>query len=260
MTLPTISEGTDPKSVRKGVSVQAPQAVAWRGFTEKMGALWPQAYCKIGKANAVDAVIEPRAGGCRYERGDDGNTCQWGNVLVWEPHSRLVLSWDIGADWQYDPTLKTEIKVRFNTDGSERTRVELEHRHLDRYGSRRDEMRRIFDSEGDWGKLLEMFARVAAEAQGGKNMSGYGNDRYKMGHLLNARVPAIGFREEGLLEPGRFQSEPSPKLLHRRSYYRSAPRSNWDLTISVQRTTWKVRFQRVSGKKCTRTWPIHASL
>ena len=22
----------------------------------------------------------------------------------------------------------------------------------------------------------------------------------------------------------------------------------------------KVRFQRVSGKKCTRTWPIHASL
>ena len=41
---------------------------------------------------------------------------------------------------------------------------------------------------------------------------------------------------------------------------RSTPRSNRDLTISVQRTTWKVRLQRVSGKKCTRTWPIHASL
>src|SRR5271163_3135790 len=89
-------------------------------------------------------------------------------------------------------------------------------------------------------------------------LRGMATIRYKMGHLLNAMVPAIGFREEGLREPGHFQSEPSPKLLHRRSYYRSAPRSNRDLTISVQRTTWKVRFQRVSGKKCTRTWPIHA--
>jgi hypothetical protein len=85
-------------------------------------------------------------------------------VLAWEPHSRLVLSWDINADWQYDPTLKTEIEVRFNVDGADRTRVELEHRHLDRYGARRDEMRRIYDTEGDWGKILEMFARVAIEA------------------------------------------------------------------------------------------------
>jgi uncharacterized protein YndB with AHSA1/START domain len=153
----------DPNSIRKVVSVQASQAVAWRVFTEKMGAWWPLAYYKIGKANAVDAVIEPRIGGRWYERGDDGSMCQWGSVIAWEPHSRLVLSWDINADWQYDPTLKTEIEVRFNADGSDRTRVELEHRHLDRYGARRDEMRRIYDTEGDWGKILEMFARVAAE-------------------------------------------------------------------------------------------------
>jgi uncharacterized protein YndB with AHSA1/START domain len=164
MTEPTISENVDPNSIRKVVSVQASQAVAWRVFTEKMGAWWPLAYYKIGKANAVDAVIEPRVGGRWYERGDDGSICQWGSVLAWEPHSRLVLSWDINADWQYDPTLKTEIEVQFNTDGSDRTCVELEHRHLDRYGARRDEMRRIYDTEGDWGKLLEMFARVAAEA------------------------------------------------------------------------------------------------
>ena len=154
----------DPNSVRKVVNVQAPQAVAWRVFTEKMGGWWPLAYYKIGKANAVDAVIEPRVGGRWFERGDDGSTCQWGNVIAWEPHSRLVLSWDINADWQYDPTLKTEIEVRFNLDGADRTRVELEHRHLDRYGERRDEMRRIYDTEGDWGKILEMFAHVAAEA------------------------------------------------------------------------------------------------
>ena len=154
----------DPNSIKKVTIVEAEPRLAWRVFTEKMGTWWPLAYYKIGKANAVDAVIEPRVGGRWFERGDDSSTCQWGSVLAWEPPSRLLLSWDISADFQYDPTLKTEIEVRFSADGSDRTRVELEHRHLDRYGARRDEMRRIYDTQGDWGRLLEAFAR-AAEAQ-----------------------------------------------------------------------------------------------
>ncbi len=127
-----------------------------------MGTWWPLANYKIGQAKAVDAVVEPRVGGRWYELGDDGSTCQWGSVLAWEPHSRLLLSWDITANWQYDPELKTEIELRFIPDGKNATRVELEHRCLDRYGARRDEMRRIFETEGDWGRLLEMFSRVAA--------------------------------------------------------------------------------------------------
>jgi len=157
----TMSTSVDPNSVRKVVSVEAPPVVAWRVFTEKMGTWWPLAIYKIGKSNAVDAVIEPHVGGRWYERGDDGSTCDWGRVLSWEPHSRLVLSWDISADWQPDPALNTEIEVRFIADGKSGTRVEFEHRRLDRYGARRDEMRRIFDMEGDWGKLLESFARAA---------------------------------------------------------------------------------------------------
>jgi uncharacterized protein YndB with AHSA1/START domain len=158
----TVPSGTDPNSVRKVVSVDAPAAVAWRVFTEKMGTWWPLASYKIGKAAAVDAVIEPHVGGRWYERGDDGSTCDWGRVLEWEPPSRLVLSWDINADWQPDAALKTEIEVRFIPDGENLTRVELEHRHLDRYGARRDEMRRIFETEGDWGRVLALFARAAA--------------------------------------------------------------------------------------------------
>jgi hypothetical protein len=69
--------------------------------------------------------------------------------------------WDINAEWQPEPTLNTEIEVRFIPDGDNVTRVELEHRHLDRYGARRDEMRRIFDVEGDWGRLLVLFACAA---------------------------------------------------------------------------------------------------
>src|SRR6516164_2308113 len=164
MAEPITSTVSDPNRVRKVIDVEAPQRVAWRVFTEQMGTWWPLAMYKIGKANAVDAIIEPRVGGRWYERGDDGSTCDWGTVLSWEPYSRLVLSWDISADWQPDPGLKTEIELRFIAEGKDATRVELEHRKLDRYGVRRDEMRRIFDTEGDWGRLLQAFAARAAAA------------------------------------------------------------------------------------------------
>jgi uncharacterized protein YndB with AHSA1/START domain len=161
MTDERMSGGIDPNSVRKVMSVKAPVEIAWRVFTESMGTWWPLANFKIGKAKAVDALIESRVGGRWYEQGEDGSTCQWGSVLAWEPPSRLVLSWDINADWQYDPDLKTELEVRFIQEGKDATRVELEHRRLDRYGARRDEMRTIFDTTGDWGRLLQAFAQAA---------------------------------------------------------------------------------------------------
>jgi len=158
----TMRGGDEANSVWKVVDVQAPPEVAWRVFTEKMGTWWPLATHKIGKATAVDAVIEPRVGGRWYERGQDGSTCDWGRVLSWEPHTRLVLSWEISGDWQHDASLKTEVEVRFIAEGKDRTRVELEHRHLDRFGARRDEMRGIFDSEGGWTGLLASFARAVS--------------------------------------------------------------------------------------------------
>jgi uncharacterized protein YndB with AHSA1/START domain len=167
MTQETKPEAAEASSVRKVVRVQAPPAVAWKVFTEHMGRWWPLATHKIGKAKAVDAVIEPRIGGRWYECGEDGSTCDWGRVVLWEPPSRLVLSWDISADWQHDPALKTEVEVRFVADGKDATRVELEHRHLDRYGPRRHEMRGIFDSDRGWKGLLDAFA---ARARGGSRI------------------------------------------------------------------------------------------
>jgi uncharacterized protein YndB with AHSA1/START domain len=155
---------TDPNSVRKAIRVEAPREIAWQTFTEQMRTWWPLAVYKIGKANAVDAVIEPHVGGRWYERGDDDSTCDWGRVLVWEPPSRLVLSWDINADFQYVPGLGTEIEVRFIAENESTTRVELEHRRFDRFGDRRDQMRTIFDETGDWGKQLALFAEAAEKA------------------------------------------------------------------------------------------------
>ena len=149
------SSGGDANSVRKAICVNAPQEVAWRVFTERIGAWWPLARFKIGKVDAVDAVIEPRVGGRWYERGQDGSTCDWGSVLAWEPPSRLLLSWDINADWQYDPELKTELEIRFIAQGGRVTRVELEHRKLDRYGARRDAMREAEQAKAELDRELQ---------------------------------------------------------------------------------------------------------
>lgn len=151
----------DPNSVRKVVRVQAPADVAFRVFTEKMGRWWPLATHKIGKAKAVDAIIEPREGGRWFERGEDGSTCDWGRVLVWDPPSRLVLSWDITAEWTYSAAIGTEVEVRFFPEGTG-TRVELCHRKLDRFGDRAGEMRGIFESPGGWTGLLQAFVEHAA--------------------------------------------------------------------------------------------------
>lgn len=162
MTEQTMTGTEDVTRVRKVVSVAAPREVAWRVFTEKMSTWWPLQSHKIGKVAAVDAVIEPRAGGRWYERGEDGSTCDWGRVLSWEPPGRLVLSWQISADWAFDPALETEVEIRFIAEAEGRTRVELEHRNLDRYGARGAEMHGIFSSDGGWTGLLASFARAAA--------------------------------------------------------------------------------------------------
>jgi uncharacterized protein YndB with AHSA1/START domain len=158
----------DENTVRKTLTVKASAAVAWRVFTAKIGTWWPLADYTIGSSRAVDAVIEPRVGGRWYERGEDGSTCDWGTVLAWEPPSRLVLTWDIGADWKYDPNLGTEIEIRFTAEGDRQTRVDLEHRRLDRYGVHRDRMRAVFDKEGDWGRLLARMAEAAEADAGGE--------------------------------------------------------------------------------------------
>jgi uncharacterized protein YndB with AHSA1/START domain len=163
---PAADETIDLNVVRKTLTVAAPQAVAFRVFTEQMSLWWPLATHHIGKADAKEVKIEPGVGGRCLERGIDGSECVWGHVRTWNPPAHLVFSWEISADWQIDPTGATEVEVRFIAESSHRTRVELEHRNLDRFGVRRDEMRAAFDSKEGWTGLLELFARAASAQPG----------------------------------------------------------------------------------------------
>jgi uncharacterized protein YndB with AHSA1/START domain len=160
MTIPMADE-PPPYEVRKTVMVNARVEHAFRVFTEEHGRWWPRDTHHIGKVAAATVVIEPFVGGRWYERGVDGTECLWGSVLAWEPPRRLVLAWQITADWRYDLTLQTEVEVTFITEGSGRTRLELVHRHLDRYRDQAGMMRSIFDSEGGWTGILVRFAAAA---------------------------------------------------------------------------------------------------
>jgi uncharacterized protein YndB with AHSA1/START domain len=149
-------------AVKKEIVVEAPQERAFRVFTEGIDRWWPRAH-RIGKAELKEAVLEPRVGGRWYERGVDGSECLWGKVLVYEPPRRVILAWQINAQWQYDETFSTEVEVRFTSEGPKRTRVELEHRNLERFGAQQEEIRKAFESEGGWTGLLSAFEKIAAQ-------------------------------------------------------------------------------------------------
>jgi hypothetical protein len=144
--------------VSKEITVEASQARAFDVFTREHGAWWPLATHHIGSAAAETAIIEPRAGGRWFERAADGSECDWGRALVWDPPGRLVLAWEISPDWKHDDSIDTEIEVRFVSLGPALTRIELEHRRLDRYGTAAEQMRGIFDSENGWNAILSALA------------------------------------------------------------------------------------------------------
>jgi uncharacterized protein YndB with AHSA1/START domain len=148
-------------SVTKAITVEAPIERAFSVFTEGFDSWWPRSH-HIGEADMAEAVIEPREGGRFYERSVDGGECEWGRVLAWDPPSRVVLAWQLTAEWKFDPEFLTEVEIRFTEDGPARTHVELEHRNLERYGEDMEKVRDAVGSDGGWGGLLQTYARAAA--------------------------------------------------------------------------------------------------
>lgn len=148
--------------VVKSTVVRASAAHAFAVFTGKFGAWWPLDSHHIGEAAAATAIIEPRAGGRWFERGVDGRECDWGRVLAWEPPTRLLLQWQLDSEFAFDPKLHTEVEVRFIAEAADRTRVEIEHRLLERYGDQTERMRSAFDSERGWSGMLSCFAAAVS--------------------------------------------------------------------------------------------------
>jgi uncharacterized protein YndB with AHSA1/START domain len=148
------------RMVRKSVTVAAPLAVAFEVFTAQIEAWWPMASHHIGEADCAAVVIEPRAGGRWFERGVDGSECDWGRVLLWDAPNRVLLMWQLSAQFKYDRSIETEVDVCFTALDANTTRVDLEHRGLDAYGADAATMRETFDSPSGWNGMLEHYAQV----------------------------------------------------------------------------------------------------
>jgi uncharacterized protein YndB with AHSA1/START domain len=151
-----------PAPVKKTLMVAASPQTAFDIFTAGFDRWWPRSH-SIGDSPLKTAVLEGRTGGRWYGLLENGHEAEWGEVLAWDPPSRILLAWRIGADWVYDPTLLTEVEVLFTPEG-EGTRVNFEHRLLENMGAAGEGARASFDSEGGWTGLLQMFAAEAAKA------------------------------------------------------------------------------------------------
>lgn len=149
-----------PAPVRRSIVVNVSQARAFEVFTAGIGRWWPRSH-HIGAAEMASIAIEPRPDGRWYETGVDGVECEVGKVLVWSPPDRLVLAWQLSAEFRYDPGLITEVELRFIPQGDRTTLVELEHRDLERFGERAEQVRGMIDAPDGWMGILQAFAREA---------------------------------------------------------------------------------------------------
>jgi uncharacterized protein YndB with AHSA1/START domain len=148
-------------SIRTSIVVEAPVERAFSVFTEDFGRFKPPEHNML-RVEIAETVFEPRAGGHLYDRGVDGSECRWARVLIYEPPNRVVISWDISPQWQIETDLEktSEVEVRFIAEAPDRTRVELEHRNLDRHGEGWQQLRDGVEGEDGWPLYLRRFAEL----------------------------------------------------------------------------------------------------
>lgn len=146
---------TLPSPIRKTIVVKATPAKAFEVFALRMHDWSPAIQSLLGARR--DIVVEPRAGGRWYEVSDDGSEADWGRVLAWDPPHRMLLAWQLNSQFAYDPDLITEVEVQFFAVEGGLTRVEFEHRNLDRFGDHAEKTRTSLEGEGGWSSSFVLY-------------------------------------------------------------------------------------------------------
>jgi uncharacterized protein YndB with AHSA1/START domain len=148
-------------TVRSSVVVEAPIDQAFKRFTEDFDRVKPREHNML-QVDIAETVFEPHVGGNVYDRGVDGSECRWARVLAYEPPHRLVFSWDISPHWQIETERDraSEVEVRFIAETPKRTRVQLEHRYLDRHGEGWEGLREGVGGGDGWPLYLRRYAAL----------------------------------------------------------------------------------------------------
>jgi uncharacterized protein YndB with AHSA1/START domain len=142
--------------IKKEVLVAASQETAFNVFTQKMDLWWPRTH-HVGSCPMTETVLEPGINGRWYSKHEDGSEVNVGQVLVWDPFSRLMLNWQINGDFQYTPTLRSEVEVQFIAEGPKQTRVKFEHRDLDQLTGG---AKVIESMDEGWGLIMSLYKNV----------------------------------------------------------------------------------------------------
>ena len=152
---------TDTATIRREIVVQAPIERAFAVFTERFGDFKPREHNLLASPIA-ETVFEPRVGGNIVDRAEDGSECRWARILAFDPPDRVVFSWDISPQWRIetDPEQTSEVEVRFVAEGPDRTRLELEHRHIDRHGPGWESVAEGVGGDQGWPLYLSRFASL----------------------------------------------------------------------------------------------------
>jgi uncharacterized protein YndB with AHSA1/START domain len=155
MTTPTTAV------VRRQITVTAPIDRAFAVFTERFGDFKPPEH-NLLSAPIAGTDFEPRVGGNIVDRGVDGSECRWARVLVYEPPNRVVFSWDISPQWRLEtrPDQASEVEVNFVAETPQRTRIELEHRNIDRHGPGWEAVSDGVSGDAGWPLYLDRYAAL----------------------------------------------------------------------------------------------------
>jgi uncharacterized protein YndB with AHSA1/START domain len=153
----------DSTTIQLSIVVEAPLERAFHVFVDDFDQIKPREHNMLA-VDIEETVLEPRAGGRIFDQGVDGSECQWARVLAFEPPNRLVFSWDISPRWQIETDLDntSEVEVRFIAETPGRTRVELEHRNLDRHGPGWESARDGVAADQGWPLYLQRYADLVA--------------------------------------------------------------------------------------------------
>jgi uncharacterized protein YndB with AHSA1/START domain len=146
--------------IKKEVTIEASQETAFNVFTQKIDLWWPKTH-HVGKTPLVESVLEPGTNGRWYSKHEDGSEINVGYILSWNPFGRLVLVWQVNGDFQYDPNLITEVEIKFIDEGPKKTRVQMEHRDLDKLTGG---TKVIEDMDKGWEYIMNLYKGVADEA------------------------------------------------------------------------------------------------